>query len=131
MAEMPKIDCAMTNPTVHTMKSIVYDKQVALAQAGGDPGTARRFLDMLLESLSQAERSFYEALDRNDLHDLKENAHRLAGAAPYCGAVALHESAKRLESRAREGDPELNAALTRELIDQIALFRNVISMKDS
>jgi hypothetical protein len=39
--------------------------------------------------------------------------------------VALREAAKRLETRAREGDLEGNTALTRDLLEQIARFRMV------
>ncbi len=107
------------------MKSIVYDQQIALNRARGDQTVARRFVAMLLESLPEAECSVSEALARDDLYKLKESAHRLAGAAGYCGAVALQEVATRLERQSREGTPESNAALTRELLDEIERFRRL------
>lgn len=110
---------------------ITYDNQAALDRAGGDPDRARRFLEILLESFPRAERSLAAALDRNDLHDLQGHAHSLAGAASYCGAVALREAAKRLETRAREGDLEGNTALTRDLLEQIARFRMVTTSEQS
>lgn len=126
---MPNVHCSDANPVAHTVNDNVYDRQAALDRAGGDPGTAMRFLDMLLDLLAQTEYSLSQALDHDDLIDLKEQAHRLAGAAPYCGATALQEAAKRLETRAREGERDLNTALTRDLIDQIARFRMVTSVK--
>ncbi|MGD8312447.1 MAG: Hpt domain-containing protein [Gammaproteobacteria bacterium] len=105
------------------MNSVVYNRQAALERAGGDLNRARRFLDLLLESFTQAERSLSQALDRNDMNELLGNAHKLAGAASYCGAEAVREAASRLETRAREGATESNAALTRDLLDQIVRFR--------
>jgi HPt (histidine-containing phosphotransfer) domain-containing protein len=121
--ELHNVDWDDSDAGPHAMNGSVYDQQAALERAGGDVDRARRFLDLLLASFPQAERSLSEALERNDLNDLQENAHRLAGAASYCGAVALREAARRLEARAREGATETNAALTRDLIDQMARFR--------
>ena len=124
---MNNVDWDDSDAGPHTMNGSVYDKHAALERAGGDVDRAMRFLDLLLASFPQAERSLSEALERNDLNDLQENAHRLAGAASYCGAVALREAARRLETQAREGAPERHAALTRDLIDQIVRFRAAAS----
>jgi len=124
---MYNVDWNHNDAGSHAMNGSVYDKHAALERAGGDVDRARRFLDLLLASFPQAEHSLSEALDRNDLNDLQENAHRLAGAASYCGAVALRAAARRLETRTREGAPEHYAALTRDLIDQIARFRTAAS----
>lgn len=113
------------------MNSHIYDKQDALERAGGDPHRAQRFLAMLLESLPQVEQSISRALDGNDAPALQEHAHRLAGAASYCGATAMREAAVRLEARAREGDPQWNSALANELMKQIARFRKTTLMTDS
>jgi HPt (histidine-containing phosphotransfer) domain-containing protein len=112
------------------VNNIVYDEQDALERAGGDPGRARLFLDMLLESLPQAAHSLATALDRNDVDALQDNAHRLAGAASYCGAAALREAAKALETRACEGDLLWNASLTRNLLEQIVRFRALMTAAD-
>jgi HPt (histidine-containing phosphotransfer) domain-containing protein len=107
------------------MSSRVYDRQAALDRAGGDPDTARRFLDMLRDLLAQTETALSGALSNDDISALRQAAHRLAGAAPYCGATALQEAAQRLERQSREGEPALNAALARELRGQIEAFHHV------
>ena len=109
---------------------MVHDRQMALDRAGGDPAVARRFLGMFVDLLSRTEGLLADALANNRHEDLKENAHSLAGAALYCGALALHAAAKRLEEQARDGDRELNTALTCELTEQIARFRAAISAQD-
>ncbi|MGD2112954.1 MAG: Hpt domain-containing protein [Gammaproteobacteria bacterium] len=111
------------------MKAVAYDREVALQRAGGDPDIARRFLDMLVDLLSQTETSLAGALEQHNLEALKENAHRLGGAAPYCGALALQEAAKRLETQARAGDHDLNAVLTQDLLDEIQRFRRAMGGK--
>lgn len=113
------------------VNSAVYDKDDALEHAGGDPALARRFLDMLLESLPQAERSLASALGNNNTAGLREHAHRLAGAAAYCGACALRRAALRLETRVRENDRKGNSLLTRELLEQITRFRLLVSTPDN
>jgi HPt (histidine-containing phosphotransfer) domain-containing protein len=112
------------------MKGTVYDREVALRRAGGDPGVARHFLDMLLDLLSQTETSLAGALEQHNLEALKENAHRLGGAAPYCGALALQGAAKRLETQARAGDHNLNTVLTQDLLEEIGRFRRATTGKD-
>jgi HPt (histidine-containing phosphotransfer) domain-containing protein len=112
------------------MSSDVYDAQAALERAGGDPHRARQFLAMLLDLLTQVEQALPIAIARNDYNTLKEHAHRLAGAATYCGASALHDAAKQLESLACEEDHELNSALAQVLMNEIAQFRRVIRGQD-
>jgi len=85
---------------------------------------------MFLDLLSQAEGQLAEALAHNNVADLKEHAHGMAGAALYCGAPALHAAAKRLEHHVIEDDREHNNALVQGLSEQIARFRAAVSAQE-
>ena len=111
--------------------SEVYDEAAALDRACGDPARARRFLAMLLDLLLHTERSLEEALAKDDVDGLRDGAHQISGAASYCGALALGNAARYMESQVRKGALAENTELTHRLMDQIKRFRAAMSASNS
>lgn len=110
----------------HETTGEVYDEAAALDRACGDPARAQRFLSMLLDLLPRAERSLEEALANDDVDGLRYGAHQISGAASYCGAQALRNAARHMESQVRKGAHADNTDLARRLVAQIERFRAVI-----
>jgi two-component system sensor histidine kinase BarA len=81
----------------------VLDRQAALRVTGGDPAMVERLLDLLLSEVPEDRARIGDAIARSDLEEVARVAHRLAGGAAYCGALALETAARALQQAARRG----------------------------
>jgi signal transduction histidine kinase/FixJ family two-component response regulator/HPt (histidine-containing phosphotransfer) domain-containing protein len=108
------------------------DPQMGIELSFGNRDTWRTVLGMLFDSLSEYSSSLISAKD--DLKKLSQVAHKLAGASSYCGTPALNFRSRNLESLAKEGNLDMTARATGELlkeIERLMVLRNNRELLDS
>lgn len=81
-----------------------YDIEDARSRAGGHAGVADELFAILCQHLPSSQAELQSAHDRNDRQALLAAAHRLKGAAAYCGVPRLRHDIAVLEERARAGE---------------------------
>lgn len=89
-----------------------YDPQDATDRAGGHTGVANELFTMLCRHLPSSRAELRSAHARNDREALLAAAHRLKGAAAYCGVPRLRHEIAVLERCARDGADPVNAVET-------------------
>jgi HPt (histidine-containing phosphotransfer) domain-containing protein len=80
------------------MTDPVLDPRLGVESTYGDPVTWREALELLYGLLPEYADNLSAAMEAGDTAGLHRVAHGLAGASSYCGTVAVHVSAKRLEA---------------------------------
>ena len=103
--------------------ALLYDREKALARAGGDAELLRELLEVFLEESPRWLDGIAAALAAGDARKLQRGAHTVKGAVDNFGAPAAFAAARSLEQMARAGDlaeaSEASAAL-RALIERLA-----------
>ena len=74
-----------------------FDESIVLQLALGDRALARRYLNTFVAMLPKYRSALLAAYESGDFAGLRDHAHQLAGAAAYCGALALNDAAKALD----------------------------------
>ena len=97
----------------------ILDPQMGEELAFGNRQTWRTVLGMLYDDLTEYSTSLIAATTAGDLEKLRQVAHKLAGASSYCGTPALNQQARKLESIANQGEPDLTAKAVDALLQQI------------
>ncbi|MDX1609756.1 MAG: Hpt domain-containing protein [Halofilum sp. (in: g-proteobacteria)] len=82
----------------------LVDPADGVRRAGGRPEVATELFAMLRRDLPATAAALRSARDASDLDALREAAHRLLGAALYCGVPRLREQAREVERLCIEGD---------------------------
>jgi two-component system sensor histidine kinase BarA len=77
--------------------STVYDQELAIRIAGGNPTIATELLDLLIKDVAFQIEFMRRAHAEGNLEDLGKQAHKLNGSASYCGTPALKGAAETLE----------------------------------
>lgn len=85
-----------------------FDESIVLQLALGDRALASRYLRTFVAMLPEYRAGLSAAYEAGDFAGLRDHAHQLAGAAAYCGALALHDAAKALD-RAADLDQGVDA----------------------
>ena len=105
-----------------------FDSEEALKLAGGNSELAEELFEMLIIELPNYETNIKQALDKNNIKDLKYHTHKIHGATSYCGVPKLREAASALENKIDmneldklQEDTEHLLASIKELIDYQAL----------
>ena len=110
---MPPRDC-------HSLPLI--DHEEALRRCGHREAIAAELFEQLRASLPSAESALRAAHENSDPDRLRDAAHRLLGAALYCGVPRLQEQARAVEDSARHGDwAALSPAVTDLIATMVAL----------
>jgi two-component system sensor histidine kinase BarA len=81
-----------------------YDAEDAQSRAGGRRGVADELFCMLCRHLPTSRAELRSARERNDPSALLAAAHRLKGAAAYCGVPRLRHDIAVLEERVHKGE---------------------------
>ncbi|MDH5392148.1 MAG: ATP-binding protein [Gammaproteobacteria bacterium] len=89
---------AKTASTSDTEKADCYDKTEAVRLAGGNPQLADELFNMLISELPVYKEKIENAVNANDIKELKYFTHKINGATSYCGTPRLRECAVKLES---------------------------------
>jgi len=95
----------------------LLDPQMGVELSFGNRETWRTVLGMLFDNLPEYSSSLISAKD--DLKNLSQAAHKLAGASSYCGTPALNHQARKLESLAKKEDVDLTTKALDGLLQQI------------
>lgn len=104
----------------------LIDEADGTRRAGGRADVARELLAMLARSLPESRDELERAHTAGDLQSLHAAAHRLKGAAAYCGVPRLRTEVSELAARAREGDAEGAAAAFERLRRTIEAVRGAL-----
>jgi two-component system sensor histidine kinase BarA len=119
IAEVPAAPPAVPVATDMVESLPILDPQLGAKLAFGDRATWRSLLEMLFKQLPQDLERLRAEQGAQNADAIKELAHKIAGAAGYCGTPALTNEAKAVENLVKAG--EVAAALQEvdELIRQI------------
>lgn len=107
----------------------VYDQQLAIDIAGGNPQVAAELLGLLIRELPSQQEALKRAYVAGDLVELRKISHKLHGSASYCGTPALKAAAQDLEATLPDGESALIAGVYARVLDEIhrllAMHRSV------
>ena len=105
-----------------------YDRDAAIAIAGGDEELAANVLDHVLGTLPDAVAVLSDALRDDDREALRHRAHKLRGSTSSCAATALTAAAGNLEDALTTTPPADQArleTLTTNVLEEIARLGEV------
>jgi HPt (histidine-containing phosphotransfer) domain-containing protein len=103
----------------------VWDRDAALASVGGNAALARQVLERFCAALPTDITRLRQYHAAGDLIGAAEQAHRINGAAAYCGVAALRRRLAALEASARAGDA---AGASRDLAGVEAAAERVVAL---
>lgn len=101
------------------LEFLTYDRELALAQVGGNPNTADELLDMMLRELPAQRLAMSKAVDAGQMDQLKAIVHRIRGAASCCGTPGIAETSSALEFAIKLGADDDVPYLLGALLDEI------------
>ena len=107
-----------------------YDRDAAIALAGGDEALAATVLDHVLETLPTVEAQLREALHANDRDALRHWSHKLRGSTSSCAAYALNAAAGAVEDCCLDEPPcddSRLAAAADDLFEEIGRLKRVVA----
>ncbi len=107
----------------------VLDLKSAMQLLGGKKELAMEMLEMLVMSFPEEVATLNQAYANQDLHELEALAHKMKGAACYCGTPRLKEACERLEMylhKATKPDAEI-VLLFDQLIREIEAVKSAYS----
>jgi len=103
LAETPNKDATETSTASVTEAVLpVLDPKLGIESSFGDRAVWHTMLEMMLEQLPSYVNKLNQASD--DMVQLKQISHKLAGTCSYCGAPALDQAAKQLEASCQSGE---------------------------
>jgi CheY-like chemotaxis protein/HPt (histidine-containing phosphotransfer) domain-containing protein len=98
---------------VDSLSDVVYDRETALRQTGGDAALLNELIEIFLDNEARWRDDLREAAAAGDLERLRRTAHMLRGATATLGAEQATMAAEHLEERAGASDaPGTAPALT-------------------
>lgn len=97
----------------------VYDQQLAIGIAGGNPQIAAELLGLLIRELPFQQEALNRAYGAGDLVELRKISHKLHGSASYCGTSALKAATQNLEAHLPHGEAALIARAYIQVLDEI------------
>ena len=103
----------------------IIDMALGQQLAGGNLETAKTMLTLLADSLPSDQKTLTDAFNGNDIEQMQVIAHRIHGAACYCGTPALKLASKTLETSLKQTQ-KIDPALYHQLLDVIAKTNKAI-----
>ena len=97
----------------------IIDKAKGLQLASGNEDLWRWSIQSLADRLPEQKNRLAQAIDAQNFHQLSEVAHSIVGAAAYCGATRLQQTAVQLEHIARTENIETSRSAYTELTVEI------------
>jgi signal transduction histidine kinase/CheY-like chemotaxis protein len=91
-------------PSLARSNADVWDADLSLANAGGDPDLRRELVELFLDESPRLLRELTDAAAARDASAATRLAHGLKGSAATIGALAVRTTAERLERAGTEGD---------------------------
>jgi signal transduction histidine kinase/CheY-like chemotaxis protein len=105
----------------------VWDAEISLANAGGDPGLRNELVELFLEESPRILQELNDAATARDAAAAKRLAHGLKGSAAAIGAIAALRTAERLERAGIDGDWKALDAGLPLLRDELARLNIVLA----
>ena len=87
----------------------LFDKDLALKQAGGNADLAKELFEMLIKDLPISQQAMNSAHSNNDKEAFWEATHKIHGGTAYCGVPDLKTACKALEDEIKNSYPSDNA----------------------
>lgn len=97
----------------------VYDRTLALEQAGGSPDLAHDLFTMLLQELPVSRALLQDAFGLRDSAALLRHAHKLHGSTLYTGVSALRAAVAELELHLKRAEAESVPTLVERVLHEI------------
>lgn len=93
----------------------LFDKDLALKQAGGNPELAKELFEMLIKDLPVSQQAVNLAHGNLDKDAFWNAVHKIHGGTAYCGVPDLKQACKSLEDEIKKTYPsvETDTALTK------------------
>ncbi len=83
----------------------LFDKQLALGQAGGNLELAKELFEMLIKELPVLQATMNQAHHQHDKQAFWDATHKIHGATAYCGVPDLKIASKTLEDEIKTAYP--------------------------
>lgn len=83
----------------------LFDKDLALKQAGGNPELAKELFEMLLKDLPISQQAMNTAHNTQDKEAFWNATHKIHGGTAYCGVPDLKIACKALEDEIKKAYP--------------------------
>ena len=83
----------------------LFDKDLALTQAGGNSDLAKELFEMLIKDLPISNQKILDAHAAKNKQDLWDAVHKIHGGTAYCGVPALKDACKTLEDEIKTEYP--------------------------
>lgn len=75
----------------------LFDKELALTQAGGSPELALELFEMLIKDLPASQQAMNQAFTEKNKENFWNSTHKIHGGTAYCGVPDLKNACKKLE----------------------------------
>lgn len=108
------------------MSSDIYDKNLSLELAGGNPQLAEQMFDMLCKGLLEQKLAINTAINDSDMDSLYQHVHKITGSTRYCGVPALADASEVLDRQLKNGETDKLDVLVKNLneeIDRLIAFK--------
>lgn len=83
----------------------LFDKDLALSQAGGSADLAKELFGMLIKDLPDSEQKMLDAHAQHNQQALWDAVHKVHGGTAYCGVPDLKSACKELEDEIKSQYP--------------------------
>ena len=101
------------------MSSDIYDKNLSLELAGGNPDLAEQMFDMLRNGLPGQKEAINDAYAGSNMDELYKHVHKITGSTRYCGVPALADASEVLDKQLKSGAVEQLDLLIKNLNEEI------------
>ena len=83
----------------------LFDKDLALKQAGGNADLAKELFEMLIKDLPISQQAMNSAHSKKDKEAFWKATHKIHGGTAYCGVPDLKAACKALEDKIKAAYP--------------------------
>ncbi len=99
----------------------LFDKELALNQAGGNAELALELFEMLVKDLPAYQRAMNQAFTENNRENSWEATHKIHGGTAYCGVPDLKASCKTLEDMIKnlQSDDDMHSETMRIAVENL------------
>ena len=87
----------------------LFDKDLALKQAGGNADLAKELFEMLIKDLPISQQAMNSAHSKQDKDTFWDVTHKIHGGTAYCGVPDLKTACKALEDEIKNSYPSEDA----------------------
>ncbi len=103
-AEGNEIKGPSSDPGLLNEEDLCFDKKKLLERFGGDEETALIILDSFFQEVPEFLEKIGNAIDKEDMEEIRSGSHALKGAAANVNAEVLKKIAMEMEIRAKDGN---------------------------